>query len=97
MKLARLGQLGHEIPVVIQDDTTFDISAVSADIDAAFWETDGVSRVRSALEEGTLPRVSDSASLRVGAPVVQPRAIVCVGMNYAAHAAESGSEPRRSR
>jgi 2,4-didehydro-3-deoxy-L-rhamnonate hydrolase len=93
MKLARLGSLGHETPVVIQDEVTFDLSSLTTDIDASFWETDGVSRVRSALARGTLPQIPDDGSRRIGAPLTRPGTIVCVGMNYAAHAAESGSEP----
>ncbi|RNL77621.1 fumarylacetoacetate hydrolase family protein [Nocardioides marmorisolisilvae] len=93
MRLSRLGPLGHEIPVVIQDDATFDLTSVTDDLDATFWETDGIDRVRSALEEGTLPLVPDADSRRTGAPLTKPGTIVCVGMNYAAHAAESGSEP----
>jgi 2-keto-4-pentenoate hydratase/2-oxohepta-3-ene-1,7-dioic acid hydratase in catechol pathway len=93
MKLARLGPLGQEIPVVLVGDDALDISSVTADLDASFWESDGVARVRAALDAGTLPVVVDAGSLRVGAPITKPGTIVCVGMNYAAHAAESGAEP----
>jgi 2-keto-4-pentenoate hydratase/2-oxohepta-3-ene-1,7-dioic acid hydratase in catechol pathway len=93
MKFARLGPRGQEIPVVLVGDDALDISALTADIDATFWESDGVARVRSALDAGTVPVVADAGSLRVGAPITKPGTIVCVGMNYAAHAAESGAEP----
>lgn len=93
MKFARLGPLGHEIPVVLADDRVLDISSVTEDIDESFWESDGVSKVRSALADGTLPVVPDADTLRVGSPIAKPGTIVCIGMNYAAHAAESGSEP----
>ena len=93
MKFARLGPLGHEFPVVQVDDRILDISSIAADIDAAFWESGCVAKVRAALADGTLPVVPDSETLRVGAPIAKPGTIVCIGMNYAAHAAESGSEP----
>jgi 2-keto-4-pentenoate hydratase/2-oxohepta-3-ene-1,7-dioic acid hydratase in catechol pathway len=93
MKFARLGQLGQEIPVVLVGDDALDISSVTVDIDATFWESDGPARVCAAFDAGTLPVVADAGSLRVGAPITKPGTIVCVGMNYAAHAAESGAEP----
>jgi 2-keto-4-pentenoate hydratase/2-oxohepta-3-ene-1,7-dioic acid hydratase in catechol pathway len=42
---------------------------------------------------GSLPEITFTGELRIGAPVVRPSAIICIGMNYAAHAAESGSAP----
>ncbi|MFC5821844.1 fumarylacetoacetate hydrolase family protein [Nonomuraea harbinensis] len=62
------------------------------DIDGAFLASGGVARVREALERGTLP-VVDAGGLRVGAPVARPGKIVCIGLNYRDHAAESGAEP----
>ncbi|WP_341953624.1 fumarylacetoacetate hydrolase family protein [Salinibacterium sp. TMP30] len=93
MKLARLGELGHEIPVVIDGDTTFDISALRTDFNAEFFESGGLDEVRSALLADDLPEVPYPTSMRIGAPIARPSAVVCVGMNYAAHAAESGAEP----
>ncbi len=54
---------------------------------------DGVARVREALEAGTLPEFAGADDLRVGAPVANPGAVLCIGQNYAAHAAESGDPP----
>lgn len=93
MKLARLGPIGRERPVVLHDDRVFDIGGVTTDVDGRFLESGGVDRVRQALVEGTLPDLPDADTLRVGAPIARPSAVVCIGMNYAAHAAESGSEP----
>ncbi|SEB75488.1 2-keto-4-pentenoate hydratase/2-oxohepta-3-ene-1,7-dioic acid hydratase (catechol pathway) [Paramicrobacterium humi] len=97
MKFARLGPLGHEIPVVVtgseQEPRYLDVSSITADIDGAFLSGDGVARARDAAAAGELSPVTDAASLRVGAAIARPSAIICIGMNYAAHAAESGSEP----
>jgi 2,4-didehydro-3-deoxy-L-rhamnonate hydrolase len=90
MKLARLGPVGQERPVLVTDEGYLDLSGVVADVDASFWDG-GVERVAAALAAGTLPAVADADQLRVGAPVARPGAIVCIGMNYAAHAAESGA------
>ncbi|MCG8969560.1 MULTISPECIES: fumarylacetoacetate hydrolase family protein [Streptomyces] len=93
MRLARLGEPGQERPAVIDDQgVTRDLSALTRDIDGAFLASDGVLRTRRALAEGTLPAL-DSEGLRFGPPVARPGAVVCVGQNYAAHAAESGSAP----
>jgi 2-keto-4-pentenoate hydratase/2-oxohepta-3-ene-1,7-dioic acid hydratase in catechol pathway len=70
----------------------YDLSAVTGDIDGAFLAGGGVDRAREAVEAGRLP-VLDPAGLRVGAPVAKPGAVLCIGQNYAAHAAESGAEP----
>jgi 2-keto-4-pentenoate hydratase/2-oxohepta-3-ene-1,7-dioic acid hydratase in catechol pathway len=69
-----------------------DLSPLTSDIDGAFLAADGVARVRRALAAGELPE-ADVEGLRIGAPVARPAAVVCIGQNYAAHAAESGAEP----
>ncbi|GAA2816492.1 fumarylacetoacetate hydrolase family protein [Kribbella solani] len=96
MKFARLGPVGAEVPVVITDDGVRGLASLTTDLDAGFWETDGPARVAAALAAGELPLVEDAGSLRIGAPIARPGAIVCIGMNYAAHAAESGAEPPSS-
>ncbi len=93
MKLGRLGPLDHEIPVVQFEERIFDLSSVTDDIDASFWESGGIAKVSAALADGALPLLREAETLRVGAPIAKPGTIVCIGMNYAAHAAESGSEP----
>ncbi len=93
MELLRLGAVGEERPYVrAADGTVHDLSPLTADIDGAFLAADGIARTRAALEAGELP-VADTEGLRVGAPIARPGAVVCIGQNYAAHAAESGAEP----
>lgn len=93
MELLRLGAVGEERPYVrAADGTVHDLSPLTADIDGAFLASDGIARTRAALAAGELP-VADVEGLRVGAPVARPPAVVCIGQNYAAHAAESGAEP----
>jgi 2-keto-4-pentenoate hydratase/2-oxohepta-3-ene-1,7-dioic acid hydratase in catechol pathway len=96
MKFARLGPVGAEQPVVLLEDGVRSISALCDDIDARFWETDGPGRVRAAVATGELPVVRDAGAMRIGAPIARPGSIVCIGLNYAAHAAESGVEPPAS-
>lgn len=92
MKLLRHGAAGAERPAVLLDGVTYDLSPLTADIDGAFLHSGGIARVRQALADGTLPRI-DIDGQRLGAPITRPSAVICVGMNYAAHAAESGAEP----
>ena len=93
MELLRLGPAGHEHPFVRDDEGVLrDLGSLTADIDGAFLAADGIARVREALARGTL-RSADGEGLRVGPPVARPAAVICIGQNYAAHAAESGAEP----
>jgi len=96
MKFARLGPVGAEVPVVVTDDGVRSLTGLTADLDSRFWETGGPARAAAALAAGELPLLEDAGSLRIGAPLARPGAIICIGMNYAAHAAESGAEPPSS-
>lgn len=93
MKLLRLGPIGGERPVLLDETGRyFDLTLVVGDIDPAFFASGGVERVREAHAAGMLPEM-DGEGLRVGAPVAKPGALLCIGLNYGAHAAESGAAP----
>ncbi|MGO4489404.1 fumarylacetoacetate hydrolase family protein [Microbacterium sp. 2RAF4] len=92
MELLRLGPSGHERPYVREAGVVYDLSPVTSEIDGPFLAADGIARVREALSRGALV-AAHVDGLRVGAPVARPTAVICIGQNYAAHAAESGSEP----
>ncbi|GAA2332096.1 fumarylacetoacetate hydrolase family protein [Dactylosporangium salmoneum] len=94
MKLCRLGPEGGERPAVIDDEgAAFDLTGLTTDIDGPFLAGGGIERVREALAAGGLPRLGDAPGLRYGPPVAGIGKIVCIGLNYARHAAESGAEP----
>jgi 2,4-didehydro-3-deoxy-L-rhamnonate hydrolase len=97
MQFLRLGPVGGEIPAVrTSDGAVYRLKTITTDITGGFFETDGVARTRKALGEGSLARLSDSgdgSSLRVGAPIARPTAVIRIGQNYATHARESGGEP----
>lgn len=93
MKFARLGPIGQEKPAVLVDGTYYDLSGVTNDIDGGFLSSGGVDAVREAVASGSLPALDGAEALRIGAPIARPSAVICIGMNYAAHAAESGSAP----
>jgi 2,4-didehydro-3-deoxy-L-rhamnonate hydrolase len=90
LRLMRVGAPGAERPVVLDDqDRAF---GLTGDIDGAFLAGGGIARVRAALAAGELPE-EDIAGQRIGPPIARPPSVICVGMNYAAHAAESGAAP----
>jgi 2,4-didehydro-3-deoxy-L-rhamnonate hydrolase len=95
MELLRLGSPGAEVPALRADGATYDLRTVTDDIDPVFFASGGVERVREAHAGGRLELLADADGLRVGVPVARPGAVLCIGQNYAAHAAESGSEPPR--
>ncbi|MEW2121449.1 fumarylacetoacetate hydrolase family protein [Streptomyces sp. NPDC005474] len=91
MKLLRVGAPGEEQPAArTEEGRLLDLSSVTSDINGAFLASDGVDRARAAITAGSLPEL-DPDGLRIGAPVARPGKIVCVGLNYRDHAAETGA------
>jgi len=95
MRFARLGEPGREVPVLVEGDAYYDISPITEDIAGDFFRDETRARIAAAAHAGELTRV-DADGARIGAPIARPSAIICVGMNYAAHAAESGAEPPKN-
>ena len=94
MKLIRFGALGKEKPgVQLQEGTRLDVSQFIQDYDEAFFGTGGIEKLKVWLEKNKdhCPKVPDT--VRLGAPMARPSKIICVGLNYAKHAEESGMEP----
>jgi len=97
VRLMRVGPVGQEVPTVSADGHTLrDLRGLTHDIDGAFLAGGGPDRVRRALEAGELPELTVAAGMRIGAPVARPQAVLCIGMNYAAHARETGAEPPKN-
>ena len=91
MKFARLGAAGAETPAIMDGGTFYSLAGLTPDLDGTFWSTGGAARAAAALAAGELPEI-DAANLRIGAPITRPSSVFGIGLNYAAHAAESGSE-----
>lgn len=90
MKLLRVGALGAEKPALLADDGTLrDLSGIVSDIAGETLGDDALARIR-AVDPVSLPLVSAD---RVGACVGQVGKFICVGLNYADHAKETGKEP----
>ncbi|MFF1696621.1 fumarylacetoacetate hydrolase family protein [Streptomyces sp. NPDC058257] len=94
MKLLRVGTAGAERPALLDAEGTLrDLSAAVTDIDGALLaDTAALDRIRAAAGSGELP-VLDAQGLRVGPPVGRIGKVVCIGLNYHDHAAETGATP----
>ena len=93
MKLIRCGASGQERPGVLLDDgRRLDTSAFARDYDEAFFIDDGIDGLRAWLsgQGGSAPEIPGDE--RLGPPIRRPSKIVCIGLNYRDHAAESGME-----
>lgn len=93
MKLARYGPPGAERPGLLLDDgTRLDASGQVRDYDEAFFAGDAIEDLRRwvTANRAAAPRIS--ADARLGCPIARPSKIVCIGLNFSDHAAESGME-----
>ena len=94
MKLIRFGTLQNEKPgVQLQDGTRLDVSAFGSDYDETFFGTDGIEKLSQWLKQHQDSCPVVASDVRLGAPLARPSKIVCVGLNYAKHAEESGMAP----
>jgi 2-keto-4-pentenoate hydratase/2-oxohepta-3-ene-1,7-dioic acid hydratase in catechol pathway len=93
------GPVGSEHPAVLHDGTSYDLAPLTGQATAltrAFLEDGGIERTRRAIADGTLPVLDPadlpaSGSARFGAPLA-PGKILCIGLNYRDHAAETKAE-----
>lgn len=93
MRLMRLGPAGAERPVVLIDDQTYiDVSDVVSDFDEHFFGANGLAELADILDDrkADASRMHSFGDERVGAPIARPHQILCIGLNYSDHAAETG-------
>lgn len=91
MKLIRFGEPGKEKPGIIgEGGRRYDLSGEFDDWNRDFFNGDGLRRVREAIMRWNLPEVPEDT--RWGPPVARPGMLMCIGLNYSDHAAESGME-----
>ena len=94
MKLIRFGTLQNEKPgVQLQDGTRLDVSVFFFFYDETFFGTEGIEKLSQWLEQHQDSCPVVARDVRLGAPLARPSKIVCVGLNYAKHAEESGMAP----
>ena len=92
MKLFRFGEIGNEKPGVIIDDIMFDVSQFVEDYNEYFFETNGIEKLNQLLSEVQNELHEIPTGSRIGSCVARPSKIVCIGLNFADHAKESGAE-----
>lgn len=93
MKLIRFGAVGQEKPgVQLANGKKIDVSGFGSDYNEDFFGNGGIDKLKQwvASNETSCPEIGDE--VRLGAPLARPSKIVCVGLNYAQHAAEAGME-----
>jgi 2,4-diketo-3-deoxy-L-fuconate hydrolase len=92
VQLMRIGVAGQERPAVrIGDDSYIDVSDVVTDFDERFFAAGGLQSLRPVVtERQAAGQVTAFQGERIGAPVARPHQIVCIGLNYRDHAAETG-------
>ena len=93
MKLIRFGRNGQEKPgLELADGSRIDVSAFEEDYNELFFGSDGINRLAEWLEHNESQCAKIGKDIRLGPPIARPSKIVCVGLNYAKHAKESGME-----
>ncbi|WP_370476363.1 fumarylacetoacetate hydrolase family protein [Tamlana flava] len=93
MKLIRFGETGLEKPgIQLANGTKIDVSTFGMDYNEEFFGNEGIEKLKTWLEanQSNCPEIDDS--VRLGPPLTRPSKIVCIGLNYAQHAAEAGME-----
>ena len=91
MKLARFGSFAQERPAIIDaQGHRRDVARYAVDFDRVFFDAGGIERLQrlTADEIAACPLVPKEA--RWGAPIARPGKVICIGLNYADHAIETG-------
>lgn len=93
MKLIRFGNFGKETPGICMEGENYDASSFGEDYNEQFFETDGIKRLESFVDgnKNNLKKLPEE--VRIGSPIARPSKIICIGLNYADHARETGATP----
>ncbi|HEY5368751.1 MAG TPA: fumarylacetoacetate hydrolase family protein [Hanamia sp.] len=90
MKLIRFGEPGKEKSGIIEGDKWYDASSFIKDYDEDFFGNNGIEQLKKIASENKLPAVDSNQ--RLGCPVYKPSKVICIGLNYAKHAKETGAQ-----
>jgi len=92
LQLLRIGAAGAEKPAVRAGDNSYvDVSDLVTDFDEAFFGSGGIDRIAGPVAERIAAgRTQTLGDQRIGAPIARPHQILCIGLNYSDHAAETG-------
>ncbi|MCL7987647.1 fumarylacetoacetate hydrolase family protein [Sphingobacterium sp. lm-10] len=91
MQLIRFGEAGNEKIGVAIGEKRYDVSAFGGDYNEQFFEKDGLSQLAKYVQDNDGQLSEIPADVRIGSPIARPSKIVCIGLNYKDHAAETGA------
>ena len=92
MKLIRYGEPGREKIGISENGIHYVVAAFGGDYDEAFFETDGLARLEEFVKANTGKLIALTPGTRLGSPIARPSKILCIGLNYRDHAAETGAK-----
>lgn len=90
MQLVRIGAFEQEKPAILIDGKYFDVSNYVSDYNEAFFADGGLAKLKQIIANQDLTEIKSPS--RIGSCVARPSKIICVGLNYADHARETGAE-----
>lgn len=91
MKLLRFGKPGKEKPGICIDGINYDVSDYVEDYNEEFFENNGIKKLAKVVKKEKLKKIATDK--RIACPLAKPSKIVCIGLNYADHAKETGATP----
>jgi 2,4-didehydro-3-deoxy-L-rhamnonate hydrolase len=92
MKLIRFGEAGKEKPgLMLSDGSRIDVSSFVTDYDEKFFEADGLLRLGDWARKNAAKAPRLKSNVRLGPPIARPSKIICIGLNFRDHAAETGN------
>lgn len=93
MKLIRFGEPGKEKPGIIINENRYDVSEYVKDFDEFFFGGSGIEDLKDAINKNHDNLRPVSPDVRLGPPLARPSKLICIGLNYADHARETGAAP----
>lgn len=90
MKIARVGSVGKERPVVLEHDRAYFVDSIIGDWSRESLENGALAKVRAA-DISRLESI-EVGTVRIGTPVTRPTKLVCVGLNYVKHISETNAQ-----
>ena len=93
MKLIRYRENQQEKTGVVIDDNYYDTSAFGQDYNEAFFGSGGLLKLKSFIEKNMKSLRVLPKDIPLGPPIARPSKILCIGLNYADHAKETGATP----
>ena len=92
MKLVRFGEANKEQPGIFFGEHYYDLSSFGEDYNEQFFESGGLERLESFFQSKKASLPTLPKDIRLGSPVARPSKIICIGLNYADHAKETGAQ-----